>query len=204
MTYQLLTLDKVECRVNSAYLEGAILAANMSIKPLAPKQWLTGLLDDLTAEFEQQVIGQLNHQYMLLKRNEYSALLLVHSTNKPYELADFAQGFMAVWHDIEPHWFEKSISDGTLRMLQGLLTTLSLAIDEQQTHDEMRRAGVNALPSLVDLVDNLDLMINEVALAADELQIGQKSQMVNPYKGTGRNDPCPCASGKKFKQCCGQ
>ena len=20
----------------------------------------------------------------------------------------------------------------------------------------------------------------------------------------GRNDPCPCGSGKKFKQCCGQ
>nr|WP_277815905.1 SEC-C metal-binding domain-containing protein [Roseovarius sp. A46] len=21
---------------------------------------------------------------------------------------------------------------------------------------------------------------------------------------TGRNDPCPCGSGKKFKQCCGR
>jgi Protein of unknown function (DUF1186)/SEC-C motif len=25
---------------------------------------------------------------------------------------------------------------------------------------------------------------------------------VNPFKGTGRNDPCPCGSGKKFKKCC--
>jgi hypothetical protein len=25
---------------------------------------------------------------------------------------------------------------------------------------------------------------------------------VNPYKGVGRNDPCPCGSGKKFKKCC--
>jgi Protein of unknown function (DUF1186)/SEC-C motif len=25
----------------------------------------------------------------------------------------------------------------------------------------------------------------------------------NPYKGVGRNDPCPCGSGKKFKKCCG-
>ena len=24
----------------------------------------------------------------------------------------------------------------------------------------------------------------------------------NPYKGIGRNDPCPCGSGKKFKKCC--
>lgn len=24
-----------------------------------------------------------------------------------------------------------------------------------------------------------------------------------PYPGVGRNDPCPCSSGKKFKKCCG-
>ena len=24
----------------------------------------------------------------------------------------------------------------------------------------------------------------------------------NPYKEVGRNDPCPCGSGKKFKKCC--
>lgn len=26
--------------------------------------------------------------------------------------------------------------------------------------------------------------------------------MVTSYKGVGRNDPCPCGSGKKFKRCC--
>jgi hypothetical protein len=26
--------------------------------------------------------------------------------------------------------------------------------------------------------------------------------MVNSYKGVGRNDLCPCGSGKKFKKCC--
>jgi len=24
----------------------------------------------------------------------------------------------------------------------------------------------------------------------------------NPYRDVGRNDPCPCGSGKKFKKCC--
>ena len=23
-------------------------------------------------------------------------------------------------------------------------------------------------------------------------------------KGVGRNDPCPCGSGKKYKKCCGK
>lgn len=26
--------------------------------------------------------------------------------------------------------------------------------------------------------------------------------ITNPFKHTGRNDPCPCGSGKKFKKCC--
>jgi uncharacterized protein len=47
-------------------------------------------------------------------------------------------------------------------------------------------------------------MIGEVAQAADELMVGAKAQSVNPYKEIGRNDPCPCESGKKFKQCCGK
>jgi len=25
---------------------------------------------------------------------------------------------------------------------------------------------------------------------------------VNPFRDVGRNDPCPCGSGKKFKKCC--
>jgi hypothetical protein len=25
---------------------------------------------------------------------------------------------------------------------------------------------------------------------------------VNPYRDVGRNDPCPCGSGTKFKKCC--
>ena len=30
-----------------------------------------------------------------------------------------------------------------------------------------------------------------------------RSQRVgNPFKGVGRNDPCPCGSGEKFKRCC--
>src|SRR5205085_6354774 len=24
----------------------------------------------------------------------------------------------------------------------------------------------------------------------------------NPFRSVGRNDPCPCGSGKKFKKCC--
>jgi hypothetical protein len=30
----------------------------------------------------------------------------------------------------------------------------------------------------------------------------RSQRLENPFKGVGRNDPCPCGSGKKFKKCC--
>jgi preprotein translocase subunit SecA len=32
---------------------------------------------------------------------------------------------------------------------------------------------------------------------------GARVPAANPYTGVGRNDPCPCGSGKKFKKCHG-
>ena len=26
--------------------------------------------------------------------------------------------------------------------------------------------------------------------------------LVNQFRDVGRNDPCPCGSGKKYKKCC--
>lgn len=31
---------------------------------------------------------------------------------------------------------------------------------------------------------------------------GQADTITNPLRAVGRNDPCPCGSGKKFKKCC--
>ncbi|MFY9327767.1 MAG: SEC-C metal-binding domain-containing protein [Georgfuchsia sp.] len=43
-------------------------------------------------------------------------------------------------------------------------------------------------------------------LANDDFPIGGSRESVPVVRGgpkIGRNDPCPCGSGKKFKKCCG-
>jgi uncharacterized protein len=35
-----------------------------------------------------------------------------------------------------------------------------------------------------------------------EANRARSQRLENPFKGVGRNDPCPCGSGKKFKNCC--
>jgi uncharacterized protein YecA (UPF0149 family) len=38
----------------------------------------------------------------------------------------------------------------------------------------------------------------------DEEPLPPPTEPVHTDKKPGRNDPCPCGSGKKFKQCCGR
>jgi preprotein translocase subunit SecA len=41
-------------------------------------------------------------------------------------------------------------------------------------------------------------VVSEAAAAVE------KAKPVRTMPKVGRNDPCPCGSGKKFKQCCGK
>ncbi len=193
---------EVQLDESSLFIEGAVLAANLTTKPLAPETWLEPLLGEHFKAIQPAVEEQIHKQHNRILRNEYSALEL---TNKePEQLADFAEGFMSVWPLIEEQWQDVELNDGLQRMLQALLTSMMLAIDEGTTQQQMREAGIDNPPALADLIGQLDLMISEVALGADALMVGNKSQRLNPFKGVGRNDPCPCESGKKFKQCCGK
>ncbi|KGY11965.1 prepilin peptidase [Vibrio tubiashii] len=203
MKYQLLALEGSISEESPFFLEGLTLAANMATKPLAPETWLPSVFAEQADKVRTQIEAHINQQYSYLKRNEYSLLALLGEDNQREAYADFAEGFMTLWPIIEEQWAEVNLGDGTLRMLQALLTTLMLAIDEAQTHHQMQASGIDSPPTFDDMYPQTDLMIAEVAQAADEAMVGAKSQSVNPYKDTGRNDACPCGSGKKFKQCCG-
>ncbi len=66
----------------------------------------------------------------------------------------------------------------------------------------------------VNQVQKLDLSKYETSRKDEELvsgntsqppqQLRQKTQPVRTGKKIGRNDPCPCGSGKKYKNCCGK
>ncbi|HFG1909216.1 TPA: SEC-C metal-binding domain-containing protein [Vibrio cholerae] len=202
MNYSLIDLSAIECPESDLFIEGMVLAANFATRPLDPEQWLPELFVEQHQALLQPVTEQIHLQYQQLKGNGYDLLTLLneHAPSREQGLADFSEGFMQLWPQVEPMWQQGAFADGSIRMLQALLTTLMLAIDEAQ----MREAGYEQVPALADLIEQLNLMVHEVALAADEAMLGAKAQSVNPFKGIGRNDACPCDSGKKFKQCCGQ
>lgn len=204
MKYQILTLEDSITAESPLFIEGLTLAANMATKPLAPESWLGSVFTERALEVRPSIEAHIHQQYAYLQRGEYSLLNLLEPERQAEQLADFAEGFMTLWPTVEEQWMETSVGDGTLRMLQAMLTTFMLAVDEEQTRSQMQASGIETPPSLSDFIDQIDLMIAEVAQAADAAMTGAKVQSVNPYKNIGRNDECPCGSGKKFKQCCGK
>ncbi|MDD1781343.1 SEC-C domain-containing protein [Enterovibrio sp. ZSDZ35] len=198
----------------ASFIEGALLAANLSPAPLDPDVWMpilqTGGMDEdnvelITIDQKKAVLMRFEQQYALLMRHQYTlpeSLSLEGERSAEHQV--FSEGFLAVWPHIEPAWQEVTVSDGSRRMLSALMTTMLFLHDEQGTLAQMQEAGLTSLPSPEKYYKQMELMINEVALAADEVQQGSGAQAVNPYKSVGRNDPCPCGSGKKFKKCCGK
>ncbi len=210
----------------AAYLEGALLAANLSPAPLAPESYFELLTDNtreenttgdlineksqrITAEDTSALLSYLAQQHLLLMRNEYQLPDVLMSPLSPdfrvtKEHKTFAEGFLALWPYIEPAWQNARSTDGTKRMLSALVTCVLLLQNEEDTLRQLNEAGLGALPKLSALYGQFDLMVNEVAQAANENILGQKASAVNPFKTLGRNDPCVCGSLKKFKKCCGE
>jgi hypothetical protein len=58
--------------------------------------------------------------------------------------------------------------------------------------------------------DTIETLANWYAFSPEYLRSKRQAQHAiktalvvdNPYRNVGRNDPCPCGSGKKFKKCC--
>ena len=68
--------------------------------------------------------------------------------------------------------------------------------DAQTRPDDPTRFREHGLGHIEDLVGELD----EALSSHEDAPPGET--LHNPLRDVGRNDPCPCGSGKKFKKCC--
>ena len=79
---------------------------------------------------------------------------------------------------------------------------LTVQGDVEDVEIEMGIRAVRDTPppdvSLIPGLPRLDLENSR----ADGFRGFPTGTFTNPFKQIGRNDPCPCGSGKKFKKCC--
>lgn len=78
-------------------------------------------------------------------------------------------------------------------------TVVSLKFDKVKLYKNMVAARADWLYELPQWSDIFDEATKK-ALYLEE----KKSGTIIKEKKIGRNDPCPCGSGRKYKQCCGK
>ena len=75
-------------------------------------------------------------------------------------------------------------------------------IQEWGYDDPEERRKFLAAPTLEELTK---LLRNEISASRERTaRRKEKAEHERLFKKVGRNDPCPCGSGKKFKKCCGK
>ena len=78
-------------------------------------------------------------------------------------------------------------------------TEVSLAFDKEKLYKNMVDARADWLYELPQWNDIYDEETRKRLFLEQ-----RKSGTVHREKKIGRNDPCPCGSGKKYKKCCGR
>ena len=162
------------------------------------EQWRTTAYNE---ELDQNTLQKFWNDYFLLEKGIYEKLLAepdVVVTGTVKELADKygitvmeMTGFLDGINDslVEPNPIETMEED----------TQVSLAFDKAKLYKNMVDAKADwlyGLPAWNDIFDEE----TRKALYIEQ----KKSGTVIKGAKIGRNDPCPCGSGKKYKQCCGR
>ena len=81
------------------------------------------------------------------------------------------------------------------------LTRVHIRVQLPEVHEEEPRDIMD--PAELRHSDNLESAVLSSGIStADE--DGKQQPVRNTKKAIGRNDPCPCGSGKKYKKCCGR
>lgn len=199
------------------FLTAIVSAPNMTM----PSQWMDYLKlnqqDFSSKDQAQAILGMVMSMYNEIAENLHNQTFEIFDPNtnedEETELEAkrwWAYGYMLAVHLDKASWRDSNISE-PLSMIS------CLAVGDQALQDTLQNAfakdGAEDNVSLDEQAQTLRNICNDKAQDA-AIQIynywaQQRAASAKDNKSsskrknkTGRNDPCPCGSGKKYKKCC--
>ena len=152
-------------------------------------------------ETDQKEMEQFWKEYFELEKGVYKQLLAapdeavtgtVKELAEKYDLpVDIMTGFLDGINDslVEPNPIDEMEED----------TVVSLAFDKEKLYKNMVDAKADWLYNL----EEWESIFDEARRKELYLEAKKMNTIIKPKK-VGRNEPCPCGSGKKYKHCCGR
>ncbi|CAN5290604.1 YecA family protein [soil metagenome] len=164
------------------------------------------VFDDLADA--RKMIAMLTDHYndvakMLHRRQgDYAAIYDVDTRNGETLWEIWVEGFAAAMELRPESWtaMARDFDEDTAAAFSCLVVLIDIARGESdlpaETIEEMTVNAHDLIPGLVETLYDAQLRLNQGALAAPAAGPVTRGK-------TGRNEPCPCGSGKKYKKCCG-
>jgi uncharacterized protein len=207
---------------------GFITAIASSPDQVKPSEWIKQLMtcEDKSPQFESEAqaktfsgnlvswwsrcITIFDHEGTLELPTK---LGLTPSGKANKSLAEFSSGYLKGFSWLSQTWetmLPKDNLEGS-RSLSVLNAILARFVDEKAA-TKAQPEFYQQLPDMAGCVKVLPNLLSAVGMLGKDLSSSKsednKSERItrsptkNETRSIGRNDPCPCGSGKKFKKCC--
>lgn len=186
-------------------LQGLFFAVASAPDTILPARWLPVALGEspeyATAEQAQHALDLVMRFYNQCVRAAAAAdftLLLYQREGGGDDLRTWCAGYLEGVDLSVPDWYEAGDPDDVDELLFPFVVLAGELPDEERR--QLRPAEWR------DLVRSCEETIGEAIVDVREYWKALRNRPTTVRRGspkTGRNDPCPCGSGRKFKQCCG-
>lgn len=193
------------------FLAGVIVCPDM----ILPSRWMAHIWSQAGSEdhapvFEtmaqaQHITGLIMDHYngiaksLLPGPGAYEPVFAVDTRNDDVLWEMWAEGFERAVALSPASWLAIVESGDTdaVAAFSGLRSLIAIASGESKLprpeQDRLTAEAPDLIPEWVEILSCWRLAHNPIA----------PSSAKAPFKNTGRNDPCPCGSGKKYKKCHG-
>lgn len=191
----------------------AILCAIVSGPlPVAPNVWIAEVLGKGADNSNDPLVAQTVELLMRLN-NDIAAALLADETVSPvlYPLDERCEDYdYAAWADsyvfgagMAGDWYELAgkHADDLSELLEPMFMLNGMLKEDVEKSGERWFAPAEEARLVADIQDNLPVIVQTLYNFWRNKRSGGTVKREEPK--SGRNDPCPCGSGRKFKQCCG-
>ena len=205
-------------------VQGFLFAIVCSPELIAPSEWLPLIFNDQDAHYTDMEQAQSVMQTMMDLYNVINTQVFVGEVALPEDivfklpalenvgqqtsLGQWSRGFflghewlMDLWTHYTPDALDQEL--GSCVMILSFFSGRELA--EAYYQEVAQRSGSSLDAFAETLLARFEDAMNSYALLARSIQTALSEQPQEPYVSEpkpGRNDPCPCGSGKKYKKCC--
>lgn len=216
-------LDRLELLLEAEVFQGdamrldeiqAMLCAVVSGPvPVSPAVWLPEALGKGLTDLSDPQVAETVELLMRLN-NDLAAALLEDETIAPilYPLDESCEEYdYAAWADtyvfgagLAEDWFELAgkHADELSELLEPMFLLNGMLKEDVEKSGERWFAPAEEARLVEEIHENLPVIVQALYNFWRNKRVGGPVKRAEPK--SGRNDPCPCGSGRKFKQCCGR